>query len=64
MKNEILEIELKILEGTNQVIVVCAETGRRIGHQASTIITSQYDGMTIAEVTFDIQPKKEKKNDY
>ena len=32
---EILEIELQIIDGTNQVVVVCAETGRMIGRQTN-----------------------------
>lgn len=54
----ILEVELKILEGTNQVAVVCVETGRVIGVQAATKIESEADGLTIATVTIAIPPKK------
>lgn len=53
-----LEVELKILEGTNQVAVVCAETGRMIGVQASTKIESEADGLTMATLTLAISPKK------
>lgn len=53
-----LEVELKILDGTNQVVIVCAETGRQIGMQTSTIIESQNEGFTVATITFDIPPKK------
>ena len=55
---EILEIELQIIDGTNQVVVVCAETGRMIGRQTGTVIESQNEGFTVATVTFDIPPKK------
>ena len=58
---EILEIELQIIDGTNQVVIVCAETGRRIGRQTSTVIECQNEGFTVATVTFDIPPKKVKK---
>ena len=58
---EILEIELQIIEGTNQVVIVCAETGRMIGRQTSTVVDSQNEGFTVATVTFDIPPKKVKK---
>lgn len=58
---EILEIELQIIEGTNQVVIVCAETGRMIGRQTATVIESQNEGFTVATVTFDIPPKKVKK---
>ena len=58
---EILEIELQIIDGTNQVVVVCAETGRMIGRQSCTVIESQNEGFTVATVTFDIPPKKVKK---
>lgn len=56
---DILEVELKILDGTNQVVIVCSETGRQIGLQTSTIIESQNEGFTVATVTFDIKPQKE-----
>lgn len=58
---EILEIELQIIDGTNQVVIVCAETGRMIGIQTGTVIESQNEGFTVATVTFDIPPKKVKK---
>lgn len=55
---DILEIELKVLEGRNQVVIVCAETGREIGLQSSTVVESSVDGVTVANVTFNIPPKK------
>lgn len=60
MKNT-LEIELKVLEGWNQVVIVCAETGREIGFQTSTIVESSVDGVTVATVTFNILSKKDTK---
>lgn len=60
MKNT-LEIELKVLEGGNQVVIVCAETGRKIGFQSSTIVESSVEGITVANVTFNIPPKKDTK---
>ena len=59
----VLEVELKILEGTNQVVIVCAETGREIGIQKATIIESRNEGFTVATTTFDIPPKR-LKNDF
>lgn len=53
-----LKIELQIIEGANRVVVVCAETGRIIGTQSSTVIESQSEGFTVATVTFQIPPMK------
>lgn len=58
---EILEIEIQIIDGTNQVVIVCAETGRMIGRQTNSVIESQNEGFTVATVTFDVPPKKVKK---
>lgn len=60
---DILEIELKVLEGRNQVVIVCAETGREIGFQSSTVVESSVDGATVANVTFNIPPKKDTEKD-
>lgn len=56
---EYLPIELKVLEGTNQVGIVCAETGRTIGLQTKTIVESETDHFTTVTVTFGMRPIKE-----
>lgn len=59
MKN--IEIELKIIDGTNQIVIVCAETGRQIGGQIGTVVETKNEGFTIATVTFEIKPIKDLK---
>ena len=54
-----LEIELKVIEGTNQVLVVCANTGKIIGEQVSTSIVTSGCEVTLATVVFEIKALKD-----
>ena len=55
---DILNVELKVLEDTQQVVLVCSETGRQIGLQCSTIVHSEIEGVTKATATFNIVNRK------
>lgn len=48
------EIALKLDEKTQKVMIIDKETGELLGCQTETIITSTVDGLTIAQVTFNI----------
>ena len=57
---DFLQVELKILEAEQKIVLVCSETGRQIGIQCSTVITSTSNNITEAKVVFQILPKKGK----
>lgn len=53
--SENLKIKLQLIEETQQVQIVCAETGRVIGNQASTIVESKAEEDTYVTVVFQIR---------
>lgn len=59
MKN----IELKLIEGTNQFLLVDSETKQEIGIQSNVAVECSADGMTIATVTFQLPPKNNTKGE-
>ncbi|QCS11871.1 hypothetical protein E3H47_04775 [Acinetobacter radioresistens] len=52
------DIELKLIEGTNQFMLVDAETKQEIGRQSNVSAECGVDGMTIVTATFQLPPKK------
>ncbi len=52
------DVELKLIEGTNQFVLVDAETKQEIGIQSNVSAECSVDGMTIVTATFQIPPKK------
>lgn len=52
------DIELKLIEGTNQFVLVDAETKQEIGIQSNVSAECGVDGMTIVTATFQLPPKK------
>ena len=52
------DIELKLIEGTYQFVLVDAETKQEIGIQSNVSAECSVDGMTIVTATFQIPPKK------
>lgn len=52
------DVELKLVEGTNQFVLVDAETKQEIGIQSNVSAECSVDGMTIVTATFQIPPKK------
>ncbi|MCK4097384.1 hypothetical protein [Acinetobacter radioresistens] len=52
------DIELKLIEGTNQFMLVDAETKQEIGMQSNVSAECGMDGMTIVTATFQLPPKK------
>lgn len=49
-----LPIKLHLDEKTQKIQIVCAETGRFIGNQFNTKITSDCDNLTVAVISFNI----------
>lgn len=60
---DFLQVELKVLEAEQKIVLVCSETGRQIGLQCNTVIKSTIDDITEAEVVFQILPKKVNNNE-
>lgn len=52
------DVELKLIEGTNQFVLVDAETKQEIGIQSNVNAECSVDGMTIVTATFQLPPKK------
>ncbi|WP_227554937.1 hypothetical protein [Acinetobacter lwoffii] len=52
------DVELKLIEGANQFVLVDAETKQEIGIQSNVSAECSVDGMTIVTATFQIPPKK------
>lgn len=52
------DVELKLIEGTNQFMLVDAETKQEIGMQSNVSAECGVDGMTIVTATFQLPPKK------
>lgn len=53
------EIELKILDNTNQVVLVDSETKQMVGSQIKTVVTTESEaGWTYVTATFEIPPRK------
>lgn len=52
------DIELKLIEGANQFVLVDAETKQEIGIQSNVSAECSVDGMTIVTATFQLPPKK------
>lgn len=52
------DVELKFIEGTNQFVLVDAETKQEIGIQSNVSAECSVDGMTIVTATFQLPPKK------
>ena len=52
------DVELKLIEGTNQFVLVDAETKQEIGIQSNVSAECSVDGMTIVTATFQLPPKK------
>lgn len=53
------DVELKLIEGANQFVLVDAETKQEIGIQSNVSAECSVDGMTIVTATFHLPPKKE-----
>lgn len=52
------DIELKLIEGANQFVLVDAETKQEIGMQTNVSVECNVDDMTIVTATFHLPPKK------
>ena len=52
------DVELKLIEGTNQFVLVDAETKQEIGIQSNVSAECGVDGMTIVTAIFHLPPKK------
>ena len=52
------DIELKLIEGANQFVLVDAETKQEIGIQSNVSAECSVDGMVIVTAAFQLPPKK------
>lgn len=56
---KIREVEISLVENTNQVVLIDSETKQRIGVQARTEIISTEGGITEVVVTFMLPARKQ-----
>lgn len=52
------DVELRLIEGTNQFVLVDVETKQEIGIQTNVSVECGVDEVTIVTATFHLPPKK------